>query len=242
MKKTFLTLATAAAVFAFTSCGGDNSSTVETREAQDVSEVSAEATILTLDTDQSELTWIGSKPTGKHNGTINITDGNIAWANNNVEGGTFTIDITSLVVLDIPADNENNAKLRGHLMSDDFFDAANHPSAEFTITAVEPYNPSQLVVNEEFETDNTPLTADEHLVDNPTHWISGNLTMRGTTKNVRFPARVENINGQVVAAAKFNINRIDWGLMYNNEANVADKLKDNFIYNTVNVAFEIVSK
>lgn len=243
MKKVILSFFAAGAVFALASCGeSSTSSTVEATEAAEVQEASAEATTLSLDTDQSVITWIGSKPTGKHNGTIQITDGNLSWNNENIEGGSFTIDITSLVVLDIPADNENNGKLTGHLMSDDFFDAANHPSAEFTITSVEPYSSTQLVVQDEFETDNTPLTADEHIVENPTHWVSGNLTMRGTTKNVTFPAQVSWVDGQLVASAKFNINRTDWGLMYNDEASVADKLKDNFIYNTVNVGFEIVAK
>jgi polyisoprenoid-binding protein YceI len=243
MKRVILSIFTLGAVIALSSCGeSSTSSTAETTEAADVQEASAEATMLNLDTEQSGITWIGSKPTGKHHGTIQITEGNVAWNNENIEGGSFTMDITSLVVLDIPADNENNAKLTGHLMSDDFFDAANYPNAEFTITSVEPYNATQLVVQDEFATDNTPLKADEHIVENPTHWISGNLTMRGTTKNITFPAQVSWVDGQLIASAKFNINRTDWGLMYNDEASVADKLKDNFIYNTVNVGFDIVAK
>lgn len=41
------------------------------------------------------------------------------------------------------------------------------------------------------------------------------------------------------ALANFNINRTDWGLMYGDEASVADKAKDQFIYNTVNVGFTL---
>jgi polyisoprenoid-binding protein YceI len=241
MKKAFLSIVTACAIFTFASCGGGGN-TVETTDAQEVSAVANDATILSLDTELSELTWIGSKPTGKHNGTINITSGEVAWANGTVSGGSFVIDITSLEVLDLPKGSEFHGKLVAHLMSADFFDAENHPYAEFVITSVEPYNATALVVQDEFETPNKPAKADEHIVDNPTHWVSGNLTMRGTTKNITFPASIQEIGGQVVASAKFNINRTDWGLNYNNEANAVDKLKDNFIYNTVNVGFNIVAK
>ena len=77
------------------------------------------------------------------------------------------------------------------------------------------------------------------MVENPTHFISGNLTLRGVTKNITFPAAVSLDNGTVKAKANFNINRIDWNLKYQDESSVADKAKDKFIYNTVNVGFEL---
>ncbi len=241
MTKQILAMIAIGGIFAFTSCG-DSQNTVETTEAQDVQEVAVEATMLSVDTMSSEISWIGSKPTGKHNGTIRVTGGDLALEGTEVVGGNFAIDITSLTVLDMPEGSENHGKLRGHLMSDDFFSAEEYPSAEFIITSLSAYDQTQLVVSDEFETENTPLEADVHIIDNPTHLVSGNLTMRGTTKNVTFPARVQVIDGQVVAAAKFNINRTDWGLQYNNEANVVDKIKDGFIYNTVNVGFELVAR
>jgi accessory colonization factor AcfC len=45
--------------------------------------------------------------------------------------------------------------------------------------------------------------------------------------------------GVLKAKANFNINRTDWGLMYGDEAGAVDKAKDKFIYNTVNVGFEL---
>lgn len=242
MTKQILAIIAVGGMFALTSCGDNQGNTAETTEAQEVQEVAAEATMLSVDPMSSEITWIGSKPTGKHNGTISVTGGDVALQGTEVTGGNFVIDITSLTVLDMPEGSQSHGKLRGHLMSDDFFSAEEFPTAEFTITSLSPYDQTQLVVNDEFETENTPLEADEHIIDNPTHMVSGNLTMRGTTKNVTFPARVQVIDGQVAAAAKFNINRTDWGLQYNNEANVADKLKDGFIYNTVNVGFELVAR
>ncbi|WP_422356466.1 YceI family protein [Roseivirga pacifica] len=220
------------------SCGS-NGKTVETSDAKAV-KANAEATAIPVATTESIVTWIGSKPAGKHNGTIGITEGNVLVDGNKVVGGTFTIDINSLTVVDLPADSEWNAKLKGHLLDDDFFDAANHPTATFEITEVSPFAQAELTADKaEFESEFTPASLSEVMVENPTHFVSGNLTMRGTTKNITFPASVSIENGQVKAVANFNIDRTDWKLMYGDEASVADKAKDEFVYNTVNVGFEL---
>lgn len=79
------------------------------------------------------------------------------------------------------------------------------------------------------------------MVTNPTHTITGNLTMRGTTKSVSFPAKVSVDANSIVAEAKFNIDRTDWNLSYGDESSVVDKAQDKFIYNTVNVGFSLVA-
>lgn len=238
MKTLKSTLALMTLVFFVAACG-PKGSTVETTEAQAVA-TATEASTMAVNTASSIVTWIGSKPAGKHNGTIGISAGEIQVKGNEIVAGNFTMDITSLKVLDIPADDEGNAKLSGHLMSADFFDAANHANATFEVTAVTVFDATQLSAdNEEFETEFTPATMSEIMVANPTHMISGNLTMRGTTKNITFPASVSMEGGVLKAKANFNINRTDWGLMYGDEAGAVDKAKDKFIYNTVNVGFEL---
>lgn len=232
------TLALALLAVVVLSCGS-NGKTVETSDAKAV-KANAEATALPVATTKSEVTWIGSKPAGKHNGTISITEGNVLVDGDKVVGGTFTMDINSLTVLDLPADSEYNAKLKGHLLAADFFDAANHPTATFEITDVKPFAQAELTADKsEFDTEFAPATLSEVMVENPTHFVSGNLTMRGTTKNITFPASINSENGQVKAVANFNIDRTDWKLMYGDEASVADKAKDEFIYNTVNVGFSL---
>lgn len=216
---------------------GPKGSTVETSEAKEVAS-SDDATAIAVNTESSVVTWIGSKPAGKHNGTIAITNGEVLANGSTIVGGSFTIDINSLVVLDMPIENEYNAKLKGHLMSADFFDAENHPTASFEVTGVKVFSSSALEADkEQYETENKPSALSEIMVSNPTHFISGNLTMRGTTKNITFPAHVEISNGAVKAVANFNIDRTEWGLMYGNEASIADKAKDSFVYDTVNVGF-----
>lgn len=224
----------AAALLAF-ACGkpGD---TVETSDAQDVA--AGEGVTLAISTETSSVNWTGYKPTGKHYGIIPVTAGEIVVNGSDLTGARFTFDITGLRIDDIPADNENYGKLYGHLQSPDFFDAANFPEATFELTSVEPFTAGSIEDKEEFATANTPAKASE-LAGNPTHWISGNLTMRGTTKNIKFPATVAIVDGAVTAKAGFNIDRTAWGLAYGDESTAVDKAKDQFIYNTVSVGFEI---
>jgi len=212
--------------------------TVETRDAQEVTGGNGET--FSVNPENSLVTWTGYKPAGKHYGTIGIKDGELRVDGNDITGGRFVMDLTELEIEDLKGDEENYQKLYGHLQSPDFFDTQNHPEAVFEVTGVERYSADDQVEDqEEYETDNTPTKASQQMVENPTHWISGNLTMRGNTKNIRFPATVDVNNGSVRAKAGFNIDRTQWKVSYGDESSVTDKAKDTFIYNTVNVGFEL---
>ena len=235
MKTLKSTLAMVAAVLLVVACG-PKEKTVETSDAKAVASASGEA--MMVSTDNSMVTWIGSKPAGKHNGTIPITAGEINVEGAEIVAANFQMDITNLVVLDLPADSEYNGKLKGHLMSADFFDAENHPTATFEMTGAEIFDATKVSSDlDEPKTDYTPASMGDIMVENPTHIISGNLTMRGTTKNISFPATVTMENGMVKARANFNIDRTEWGLTFKERASLAEKLKDDFIYNTVSVGF-----
>lgn len=226
----------AAAMIAF-ACGAP-SNTVETSDAQEVAEGTGDT--LAINPTASTISWTGYKPAGKHFGKIPATEGTLTVAGDKITGGSFTFDITGLKIEDIPATDENYGKLYGHLQSPDFFDAANFPTAKFEITAVEPYAAGDVIADkQEFATDNTPATDSSLSPAAPTHWISGNLTIRGTTKNIKFPAAVSLSNGAVSAKAGFNIDRTAWGLMYGDEAAAVDKAKDQFIYNTVSLVLDV---
>ncbi len=234
VKQTGLFLAAAMIAFA---CG-NSSETVETTEAQEASEVTG--TTLNLDPASTTIAWRGYKPTGQHFGKIPAVEGTLAVEGDAITGGKFTFDITGLKIEDMEEGNENYGKLWNHLQSDDFFDAENHPQATFEITSVEPYTTNDDVTDkDEWESDNTPKSDSEIAPSNPTHWISGNLTMRGTTKNIKFPASVTMNNGAVMAKAGFNIDRTAWGLAYGDEASATDKAADQFIYNTVSLELDV---
>lgn len=227
----------------FASCNSpSNKNTVEASEEQEVSEVE-DAVAYELDTAQSIITWIGSKPTGQHNGTISLSSGTFQVSSEqDLAGGNFEIDIKDLEVKDLEKGSDNYKKLKSHLMSEDFFAAGEYPTASFEITAIEPFDSTSVDDKDEFKTKYTPAKASEFMVADPTHNVSGNLTMRGETKNITFPAQVTISGDQLTAKAKFNIDRTDWKLSYGDEASAVDKTKDKFIYNTVNVGLEVMAK
>ena len=234
----FPVLALVAAFFVSGCQQNPGGSDAEVGAAQDVDQISAQAVNYPLDTEASELTWYGFKPTGRHNGTIAIQDGTLAVENGTIVGGSFTMDLNQIDVLDL--EGEDKQKLTGHLQSPDFFHVEQYPNAKFEITEVQPYAEAKMeadtsrldvVVNDE--------AVDEYSIDNPTHAITGNLTLRDTTLSIVFPAKVTITSDQIEAQAKFNIDRTKWNVSYGDENDMEARAKDKFIYNTVNVGFDI---
>ncbi len=232
-----------AILFVVASCGPKSEGTdAEVSEAKEVEEVSASAAEYTVDVTASSVSWIGSKPVGKHNGIIPVSNGSIKVENGAIVGGTVTINVADIRNEDLEGDSTMQGKLIGHLKSPDFFAAEEFPTAEFVVTSVESYSADEVVEDkEEIEFEYKPAAASEHMVESPTHKITGNLTMRGTTLSISFPAHVSMDNGMIKAKAKFNIDRTRWGLKYGEEASITEKAKDKFIYNTVNVGFDLVA-
>jgi polyisoprenoid-binding protein YceI len=220
---------------------GKPGDTVETTDAQEVA--AGEGQTINLDLAASTVSWTGYKPGGKHFGKIPASGGSFTLSGDQITGGSFTFDITGLTIEDLEAGSENHGKLSGHLQSPDFFDAANFPTATFEVTGAEPFTSGDVIADkEEFASENTPSSDSSLSPANPTHWISGNLTMRGTTKNIKFPASVTVSNGTVSAKAGFNIDRTQWGLMYGDESAAINKAKDQFIYNTVSLVLDVSAK
>lgn len=238
MKKiNFLIALMALSIFACNQQQGENA---EVSEAKEVEQVAAEAIEYTVNIENSIASFIGSKPAGKHSGTINVSEGSLSVQGDQITGGKAILDMSSLASVDLADDEEMAGKLVGHLKSPDFFDVATHSTAEFVITSVEAYNAADSIeAKEEFESEFKPATASEYIVENPTHKVTGNLTLRGTTLSIAFPAKIMMSEGSLKAEAKFNIDRTLWGVMYGDEASVADKAKDKFVYNTVNIGLTL---
>lgn len=85
----------------------------------------------------STFTWTGKKPLGKHYGTVNLISGEATLTNNTITAANFVIDMTSITVTDIPADDESNAYLTNHLKTGDFFTVEKYPTAKFVMTKAE---------------------------------------------------------------------------------------------------------
>ncbi|MGB2085766.1 MAG: YceI family protein [Flavobacteriaceae bacterium] len=93
-----------------------------------------EAQEKTIDTAQSSIHWVGKKVTGQHEGNIQLKSGSLLMDQNQVTGGRFSVDMTTISCTDLQGKSANN--LVGHLKSDDFFSVATYPLATLTFTQV----------------------------------------------------------------------------------------------------------
>lgn len=209
MKQTILALATLAFLASCQSAPeGETAQTADTQQA-----AAASGTGFKVDVTQSAVGFLGTKPVGTHSGEFKLSEGSLSVENGNISGGSFMINVKSMRITD--KDTAYSGKLLGHLLSGDFFEAEKYPSAKFEITACE------------------AITGDSAA----THKISGNLTLKDSTKNVSFPAKVELSETALKANASFNIDRTQWGLFYGNDKSLGDK----FIYPEVKITLNIAA-
>ena len=154
---------------------------------------SAHATTFKVDTAGSKLEWTGTKVTGKHNGAVSLKEGSLDVEKGALKAGHFVIDLNTITNVDL-TDAATNSKLLGHLKSEDFFDVAKFPTAEFKITKVEALKSAKAGA--------------------PTHAITGDLTIKGVTKPVSFPATVTVGKDSTEAVASIKVDRTLFGLKY----------------------------
>jgi polyisoprenoid-binding protein YceI len=178
----------------------------KTSEAKEVVEQSSDA-IYKVDPAASKLEFIGTKVSGYHSGSVHIQSGELQVQDGNITGGKFVMDMNSIAATD--GDEEGNMKLTGHLKSPDFFDVEKNPEGIFEITGVSPFSGTINEVNEANQEE-----FNKYKVENPTHTISGNMTLKGITKNIEFPARVTMTDNSIDAIARFNIDRSLWDITY----------------------------
>jgi polyisoprenoid-binding protein YceI len=176
-----------------------------------------------VDAASSVFKWEGYKPTGTHNGTIGIKDGNFKVENGELVAGSMTLDMANIEVLDL--EGEYKADLEAHLRGttegkeNDFFNTTKFPTAKFEITKV-----TKLINSDE-----------------ATHMVYGNLTIKEVTKEVGFKANVDIMGGKLMAKApKFNIDRTDWDIKFMSKT-FDEKFKDKFINDEIGLEAEIVA-
>jgi polyisoprenoid-binding protein YceI len=207
MKKQIVnSLAIALLVFGALSCKGDKKNETEGTAAKEVATVAATATKFKVDTAGSTITWLGSKPTGTHTGTINIESGVVKVAGENVTG-TFLIDMKSINCTDLEGDQK--AGLESHLMGtaagkeDDFFNVTKYPTAAFEVTGVTAKDGKQM--------------------------MQGNLTMKGVKKNIEFPVKYD-VTGDLMElkSETFTIDRTQWGIKFMSKS-IVDDIKNGVI-------------
>lgn len=81
---------------------------------------------------ESQINWNAKKVTGAHHGVLPQASARIAVSENTIVDGVIRVDMTGLKVTDLE-EGEKNAKLTGHLKSEDFFAVDQFPHAVFKI-------------------------------------------------------------------------------------------------------------
>lgn len=161
-----------------------------------------------LDVAKSNIKWIGKKFLGAHWGWVNFKSGNISYDGNKITSGEFEVDMTSIRNEDLK-DKDLNAKLVGHLKSDDFFSVAKFPTAKFVITH------------------STPLKASK--AGEPNIAITGKMTIKGITQTISFPATIKADGNKITAKATLELDRTKFDVRYGS-GSFFDNLGDNVIY------------
>ncbi|MBL4592263.1 MAG: sodium/proton-translocating pyrophosphatase, partial [Flavobacteriales bacterium] len=186
---------------------GEHTSEVHAEETNIViEEVITEETVVPV-INSSIIEWTGRKVGGAHMGTIAISESTIKLEGDVVSGG-LTIDMVNMTCTDIEP-GEDNDKLIGHLKAADFFGVEAHPTANFTITSSKKDEE-----NEGYYT------------------ITGDLTIKGITNPIEFPAYVANEEGKTKIDATFAFDRTDYGIEYGSKS-VIGKLAGKFIYDEI---------
>ncbi|CAA9219472.1 MAG: Rhodanese-like domain protein [uncultured Adhaeribacter sp.] len=216
MKKLVLSAALVAGLFVANPASAQSQLAATTKTAK----VAKAATAYQIETSQSNLEWNGKKVTGEHSGNINISKGEILVNGNKIVGGNVLIDMTSISNTDL-TDQSYNQKLVGHLKSEDFFSSEKHPTGNFKITSVAPIKGAKTGA--------------------ANYTVNGDLTIKGITKPIAFPAVINVKNGVASATGTATLDRTKWDIRYGSKSffpNIADKA----IYDDFTVKFNLLAK
>jgi len=138
---------------------------------------------------ESKVIWKGEMLGIKyHEGTVALTDGKVTIKDGALTGGSFKIDMKSMVATDANYDvasGYTSDKLIGHLGSADFFAVDSFPTSSFTITSV---------------------------VGNA---AKGNLTVRGRTNEETVnEIAIDTTGGQITVSGNVVFNRQKYGVAW----------------------------
>lgn len=162
----------------------------------------------------SKIEWTARKVTGKHNGTVNIKEGKLVIKDGYLVGGSFTIDMSTIKVLDLSG--EYAGKLEGHLKSDDFFGVATYPTANLLITQA-------------------------HARGEGMFEVKGDLTIRGVKQPITFTTQLIPDGNKYKATADIMIDRSLYEVKYGSGKFFQD-LGDKTIYDEFDLVISIVTE
>jgi polyisoprenoid-binding protein YceI len=174
--------------------------------------VDKDGSVYSVATD-SKIVWNAKKVTGEHTGNVSVKQGNLVLENGVPKTAYVQVDMNTITCTDL-TDRETNAKLVGHLKSDDFFSVSNHQFSEISIT--------------EF----TPTS------NRGEYTAKGTLKIKGKTEPISFLFNITESNGVATAKGKLTFDRSKYDVRYGSSS-FFDSLGDKVIYDDVALDFEI---
>ena len=149
----------------------------------------------------SKVEFVGSKVSRSHVGGFKTVTGEIGLVDKDPQKSSVKVDI------DMGSLYVDDAKLKIHLKSQEFFDIEKFPKSTFQSRKV-------AKKGDDFE-------------------ITGELTLHGVTKAISFPAKIEVADDRIAVTSEFTVNRMDFGIKY---PGMADDLIRNEVVLKLNVA------
>ena len=170
-----------------------------------------------LDFNKSSIVWSAKKVTGSgHTGTVRVSSGVIYVKGNAGITGKVKIDMNAMVITDI-SDAGTNANFLNHLKAEDFFNTVVFPDAMFEVISVQVAKGN----------------------NGTTHNVSGNMTIKGITKALSFPAKITGRGNQVFVEGIVGVDRSQFDVRYGSTA-FFDNLGDKAIDNIFNLNIKLV--
>ncbi|MBK5274162.1 MAG: YceI family protein [Desulfuromonadales bacterium] len=174
-----------------------------------------------LDTKASRLEWIGRNLNNRHYGIISVAEGSVKIAGGLISGGSVTLDMHSIVNLDL-RDEAYNRMLISHLKSDDFFHVERYPTATFRL--------------------DSSKTIPEAAPGSPGQIVTGSLELKGSSNQLSFPVEIAaQENGHIKAHAAFDIDRTRWGVLYGS-GRFFEKLGMHLVSDTISIELFLVTE
>ena len=220
MKRLIPILFVSAVLSLTAACKGDKDA--KAGDAEAAADASAEAVAYNVDTTATVIEWTGSKQVASHHGIIKLLTGIVYVKGDKIESGNFTINMNSIQTTDVKPE-DGKADLEAHLKgtnmdekADHFFNVKKYPEGKFEITKIAEENGKTMV--------------------------EGNLTLKGTTKNIKFPAKVTVSDTEVsIDSEKFQIDRTQWKVNYGSKSVFTD-LGDKFINDEIELVVKLKAK
>lgn len=169
----------------------------------------------------SRIEWTGRPLVGTgHHGTIKIVSGFISLSDSELDKfdkGKIIIDMNSIQNTDMP-EADGGADLVSHLKSDDFFAVAKYPQAIFEITSMTPLFP---------------------FINIQKYNVTGNLTIKGVTRVITFPATLKDTDKGLQFDGTLTIDRTKWNINYKSKSLIST-VKDGIIEDEISISFKIL--